>query len=63
MKTQRVEFWAWALIYGGLIGLGAGLALRQVGATWGACVIVLGALAMAVGVILIWARSRMKSAP
>ena len=47
------------LIYGGLIVLCIGLALQQQGRSYGSGVMVAGALAAAVGALLIWVRSRL----
>ena len=61
--SARIETWIWVLIYGGLALLSLGFALQQQARSWGAAVMVAGALAAVLGVVLIWVRSRMANAP
>jgi hypothetical protein len=61
--TARLETWIWILIYGGLALLSLGFALRQQPRFWGMVVMVAGALAAVLGIVLIWVRSRMADAP
>ena len=61
--SARIESWTWILIYGGLALLSLGFALQQQTRSWGAAVMVVGALAVVLGVVLIWVRSRMADAP
>ena len=63
LSTARVEAWVWILIYGGLIVVSVGFALQQQGRAFGIGVMLAGALAAAIGVVLIWVRSRMSDAP
>ncbi|HEX2541793.1 MAG TPA: hypothetical protein VHM00_12015 [Caldimonas sp.] len=63
LSPARVEAWVWILIYGGLIVLSVGFALQQHGGALGIGVMLAGALAAALGVLLIWVRSRMSDAP
>lgn len=60
MRTATIEKWTWILIYGGLFGVALGLATRGAAAALGGALLVLGALALAVGIALIWVRSRMR---
>jgi hypothetical protein len=61
--AARLEAWVWILIYGGLGLLTLGFALQQQGRPYGIVVMLAGALAAAVGVVLIWVRSRMDDPP
>ena len=65
MKTAaaRLESWIWILIYGGLAVLSVGFALQQQGRAYGVAVMLAGALGVALGVVLIWVRSRMGDSP
>ncbi|HEX7440664.1 MAG TPA: hypothetical protein VF319_11280 [Caldimonas sp.] len=59
LSVARVEVLTWVLIYGGLLLLAVGLALRGVDAALGAAISV-GAIVMAVvGAFLIGVRARM----
>lgn len=60
-KLERMEAIIWVLIYGGLIAIVFGLVIRgtSVGASWSLGIA--GAAVIAVGVVMIWMRSRMKS--
>lgn len=61
MKNSSIETLVWVLIYGGLIGLGLGLAMQQQGAgVAGHVLVVGGGIVAAAGVVLIWVRSRRK---
>jgi len=60
MKTSTVETLVWVLIYGGLLGVGLGLAVQRYVEPLGWGIAVVGALVAAGGVALIYARSRMK---
>ena len=62
MSITRFEKIIWLLIFGGLITLGLGLAVApgQPGLGW--TLVVTGALAVVLGAVLVWVRSRM-SAP
>ena len=59
MKPAALDVWIWALIYGGLIVFCLGLFLRADVATLGWSAVIGGGLAAAVGVLLVWVRSRM----
>ena len=61
MKNSSIETLVWVLIYGGLIGLGLGLAMQQQGAgVAGHVLVVGGGIVAAAGVVLIWVRSHRK---
>lgn len=61
MKPSTTEKLVWILIYGGLIAVGLGIALQQRGsATLGWTLVTGGGVVAAVGVVLIWVRSRQK---
>jgi hypothetical protein len=61
MKNARIETLVWVLIYGGLLAVGLGLALQQQGAgVAGQVLVVGGGIVAALGVVLIWVRSRRK---
>ncbi len=62
LSPARIGSWIWILIYGGMFLLCVGFALQQQGRLAGAGVMLAGALAAAVGVVLIWVRSRMGDA-
>ena len=58
----RLEAWIWALIYGGLLLLVLGLATGRESAAVGWSLAVPGAVVAAVGVVLIYVRSRLGKA-
>ena len=61
MKNSTIETWVWVLIYGGLLAVGLGLAMQQQGVGAAGQVLVVGGThAAAVGVLMIWLRSRRK---
>lgn len=61
MKNSTIETWVWVLIYGGLLAVGLGLAMQQQGAGAAGQVLVAGGgVTAAVGVLMIWLRSRRK---
>ena len=57
--TRRFGTLIWVLIYGGLFGVGLGIALERSGASYGWAVICAGMVVVAVGCVLVWVRSRM----
>ena len=59
MSAHRIGNLIWALIFGGLFVVGMGVALERSGESYGWNFIVAGAVAIAVGCVLIWVRSRM----
>ena len=58
VSTQRIATLIWVLIFGGLFVLGIGIALERSGEPYGWNVIAAGALAIVVGCVLVWVRSR-----
>ena len=58
VSTQRIATLIWVLIFGGLFVLGIGIALERSGESYGWNVIAAGALAIVVGCVLVWVRSR-----
>ena len=63
LSIAKVEVLIWVLIYGGLLVLAVGLALREVHGLLAGTVSLIGGLIVAVGVALIWIRSRMVNPP
>ena len=59
VSTQRIGTLIWVLIFGGLFVLGIGIALERSGESYGWNVIAAGALAIVVGCVLVWVRTRM----
>ena len=59
LSVAKVEVLIWVLIYGGLLVLAVGLALRDVHGLLAGTVSLIGGVVAAVGVVLIWIRSRM----
>jgi hypothetical protein len=60
MRTARLDVLIWVLIFGGLIAVGLGLAVRRADGPLGWTIVVVGGLAAAAGAVLVWVRSRMK---
>ncbi len=56
----RIEAWVWVLIYGGLLTLVLGLALRRADRGWGDALALGGLVLAGAGAVLIWVRSRLK---
>ena len=63
MKTSTVETWVWVLLYGGLLVLSLGVFVGRADAAFGWGLAIAGLLASALGVLLIYLRSRMKQEP
>lgn len=61
MKTSTVETLVWVLIYGGLLLVGLGLSVQRMHDPLGWSLVVIGGIGAAIGVVLIYVRSRMKS--
>ncbi|MEP7303380.1 MAG: hypothetical protein ABI699_17840 [Caldimonas sp.] len=59
LSRERIGTWVWVLIYGGLGTVGLGLALTRGGREYGWSLSVIGAVAVVVGALLVWLRSRM----
>jgi hypothetical protein len=60
VNTQRVEVWVWVLVYLGLVVMGIGMAVLRSDATLGWGITAAGIALDALGVALIWLRSRVK---
>ena len=60
LSVARLDVLIWALMYGGLFGVGLGVALQRTGETYGWGVIVAGAVVVAIGIVLLWVRSRLR---
>jgi hypothetical protein len=58
MSARRLDTWAWALIYGGPLGLGLGWFVFARDAALGTTLMTAGGLMTAVGPGLIFVRSR-----
>ena len=59
--ASKVEIWIWVLIYLGLILLALGLSVQRSDAALGWGLAMVGVIGVAIGSVLIWARSRMKN--
>ena len=60
MNTKRVEVWVWVLVYLGLVVIGVGMAVQRSDITLGWGIMAVGFVILALGVLLIWLRSRVK---
>ena len=60
MNTQRVEAWVWVLVYLGMVLIGVGMSAQRSDEALGWIVTVIGITLDALGVVLIWLRSRSK---
>ena len=58
MRPSAFDRLVWVLIFGGMLAGTLGLSLLQGGGTWGWAVTAAGAVAIAVGAVLIYVRSR-----
>ena len=59
LSVAQVGVLIWVLIYGGLLVLAVGLALREVHGVLAGSVSIGGLAVLAVGIVLIWYRTRM----
>ena len=59
VSTQRIGTLIWALIFGGLFVVAIGIALERSGESYGWSFIGAGGVAIVVGCVLVWVRSRM----
>ena len=57
----KLDGWVWACIYLGLLLLGLGLAVTRTDSALGWTIASAGMLLIAVGIVLVWARSRLKT--
>lgn len=60
MNNAQLEKLVWVFIYGGVLILFVGLFIKRADTAFGWLVMGMGALLAAVGVLLIWIRSRRK---
>jgi uncharacterized protein (DUF697 family) len=58
-SVARIEALIWTLIYGGLLAVGVGIALARDGAPYGFGVVIAAAVVVAIGIALVWVRSRL----
>ena len=58
MTTKKLDTWVWVLIYGGMLGFGLGWFTQSRSPTLGWVIISAGGVAAAIGVLLIFIRSR-----
>lgn len=58
MQSAHLEKLIWVLIFGGMVSITLGLTLLQSGSALGWMFTVAGAVAVAVGVVMIFVRSR-----
>ena len=63
MSNAALQKLIWVLIYGGLLGVVLGLSIQKADDALGWSIVVGGALSAAVGVVLLFVRSRRKDAP
>ena len=61
MSSGRIAAWTWGLIFGGMLVMAIGLTLRDTDSTLGWVLVAGSGIGIAVGVILIWVRSRMNN--
>jgi hypothetical protein len=59
MTPAKLDVWIWVLLYGGLVVLGLGVAVQRDAAALGWAMVGVGAVAAAVGALLIFVRSRL----
>ena len=57
----KLDGWVWACIYLGLLLLGLGLAVTSTDGPLGWTIATAGMLLIALGIVLVWARSRLKT--
>ena len=59
-SAGKLDGWVWACIYLGLLLLGLGLAVTRTDSPLGWTIATAGMLLIAVGIALVWVRSRLK---
>ena len=62
-SVQRLHRLIWLLIYGGLLTLVLGLSVARSDAELGWGLVGVGAVVAALGVVLVWVRSRLREDP
>ena len=63
LAIARLQNLIWVLIYGGLLTLVLGIAVRRTDASLGLKLMIAGMVLAAAGAVLIYVRSRVKDAP
>jgi hypothetical protein len=63
MSPARVDVLIWVLVYGGLLVAVLGLSVQRSDGGVGLALMVAGGLFAAIGVLLVYVRSRMKDTP
>lgn len=63
MKPSTLEAWVWVLIYGGLLAVCLGIFVARQDEALGTTVGLGGGVATAIGLVLIYVRSRMRNQP
>lgn len=63
MSAARLDVLIWALVFAGLVVLGLGLAVQRSDAALGWGMVAAGAVVTAIGVLLIFVRSRIPDHP
>jgi len=59
MKPSTLDTLIWVFIYGGLLGVGLGLSVARGNDAVGYAIIAVGVIATAVGIAMVYLRSRM----
>ena len=59
ISVGTVEKLIWVLIFGGLLAAGLGIFFDREGSVLGWPLSIAGGLALAIGIVLVWLRSRM----
>jgi len=59
MKPSSLDTLIWVFIYGGLLAVGLGLSVARGAETLGYAIVVAGVIVTAVGVVMVYLRSRM----
>jgi hypothetical protein len=62
-RLVRLQALIWVLIYGGLLTLVLGLSTERIDRTLGWSLVLAGGVVAAVGVVLIYVRSRLRQGP
>jgi len=61
MNAKSIQKWVWILIYAGIFLLALGLSVQRSDAALGWGIAAPGIAAIALGIVLIWVRSRMNN--
>ncbi|HEY1393112.1 MAG TPA: hypothetical protein VFV25_07030 [Methylibium sp.] len=63
MKPSTLDVWVWVLIYGGLLAVSLGVFVARQDEALGTFFGLGGGIASAIGLVLIYVRSRIKDGP